>query len=96
MKKLVVFVVLVAMLATATTAFAKTNKFTFNDVVIGEQVVEIQAGVKTTGNGSSYTVCSYFSDDYAEFLGEFEEAVSGGDTAEEVLAFCVANFDKRS
>lgn len=92
--RLSLLVFLVALLM-ASAALAATTKYTFNDVVIDDQVVEIEAGVKET-NKDSFTNCSYFSDDYREHLGYYQEAVSAGDTAEEVLAFCVANFDQRA
>lgn len=80
--------------ALASVAQAKTNKYTFNDVVIGEQIVEIEAGVKSNNKGD-YSTCSYYSDGYADYLGFYEEAVKAGDTAEEVLTFCVNNFENR-
>jgi hypothetical protein len=58
---------LVLMFATTIAVQAKSNKYTFNDVAIGERTIEIEAGVKTT-NKSNYTNCSYFSDDYADSL----------------------------
>lgn len=76
-------------------AQAKNTKYTFNDVMIGEEVVEIEAGVKET-NKADYSNCNYYTDDYIEFLGYYQEAVSAGDTADEVLAFCVENFDNRT
>jgi hypothetical protein len=39
--------------------------------------------------------CSYYSDDYAEYLGYYEEAGFSSTDAEEVLAFCLDNFEER-
>jgi hypothetical protein len=87
--------VLVLLLVFATTALAKTTKFGFNDVDIDGTIVEIEAGVKTTNKGD-FSQCSYFSDDYADYLGQFADDVFAGDSAEKVLAFCVDNFDNRT
>ena len=91
----VMMIVAVLLLLLASPAVAKTTKYTFNDVDIDGTVVEIEAGVKDN-NGGQFTQCSYFSDDYGEYLGEYGEPVVAGDTAEEVLAFCVANFEART
>lgn len=79
--------------ALATVAQAANTKYTFNDVVIDGEIVEIEAGVKTTKK-SDFSNCSYFTDDYIDYLGYYEEAVSAGDTADEVLDFCVSHFDE--
>jgi hypothetical protein len=86
---------LILTLALVTVVHAKVTKYTFNDVDIDETIVEIEAGVKTTNKGD-FSNCSYFSDDYQESLGYYQEAVFAGDTADEVLAFCVENFDERT
>lgn len=95
MKKLIVIAVLFVMLATATTVLAKTDKYTFNDVTIDDQTVEIEASVKSNNKGD-FSSCSYFSDDYADYLGAYQADVFAGDSAEDVLAFCVDNFDNLS
>jgi hypothetical protein len=83
------------MLVFATTVLAKKTKYTFNDVVIDEQTVEIEASVKDNNN-NDFSECSYFSDDYADYLGQYADDVIPGDTAEDVLDFCVANFDNKT
>lgn len=95
-KKMLIFAALSLVLsfALATGVQAKVTKYTFNDVDIDGTIVEIEASVKTTNKGD-FSICTYFSDDYADYLGQYEEAVEAGDTAEEVLDFCVANFDDR-
>jgi hypothetical protein len=92
---IVTSLLIILTLALATVALAKNTKYTFNDVDIDGTIVEITAGVKETNKGD-FSNCSYFSDDYIDYLGYYEEAVKAGDTAEEVLAFCVDNFDDRT
>jgi hypothetical protein len=91
----VMSLLIILTLALATVAQAKNTKYTFNDVQIGEQTLEITAGVKET-NQNDYSNCSYFSDDFQESLGYYADDVIAGDTAEEVLDFCVSNFDNRT
>lgn len=81
-------------LVLATTVQAANTQYTFNDVEIGEQIVEIEASVKMT-NKSDFSTCSYYSDDYMEYLGYYQEAVSAGNTAADALDFCVAHFGDR-
>lgn len=82
-------------LALATVAYAGNAKYTFNDVGIDGELVEIEASLKTVKKGD-YTTCSYYSDDYADYLGYYDADVFAGDSAEEILDFCVTNFDNRS
>lgn len=90
---IVTSLLIILTLALASVAQAKNTKYTFNDVEIGEQIVEIEAGVKET-NKNDYSNCSYFSDDYAESLGYYAADESAGDIAEEVLDFCVKHFEE--
>ena len=92
---IVLLTVLAATLLMASTVLAKNSKYTFHDVTIDEQTVEIEASVKNTKK-NDYSKCSYYADDYAEFLGAYDEDVSAGDTAEEVLDFCVEHFDDKN
>lgn len=96
-KKRLILVTLMILLTLAltTTALAKNTKYTFNDVVIDSEVLEIEAGVKAN-NKNDYSNCSYFADDYAESLGYYADKEFAGDTADEVLDFCVDNFENRS
>lgn len=75
-------------------AQAANTKYTFNDVTIDEQVVEIEAAVKTNKK-NDFSKCTYFTDDYEESLGYYEDDVDAGDSAAEVLDFCVNHFDER-
>ena len=95
-RKILVITTLLLLLvfATAVAVQAKNTKYTFNDVQIEEQIVEIEAGVKETKK-SDYSNCNYYTDDYEDFLGYYQEDVSAGDTAEEVLEFCVDHFGDR-
>lgn len=87
-------VVMASLLATSAVIAANT-KYEFSDVVIGDQIVEIEASVKDNKK-SEFSTCSYYSDDYEEFLGQYQEDVIAGETAEEVKDFCVENFENRS
>jgi cytochrome c-type biogenesis protein CcmH/NrfF len=82
-------------LALVTGVEAKVNKYTFNDVSIDDTVVEITASVKTTNKGE-FSVCDYYSDDWIDYLGQYQEATSAGDDAGQVLDFCVSHFDDRT
>ncbi|MDT8304715.1 MAG: hypothetical protein RRC07_02165 [Anaerolineae bacterium] len=84
----------IALFVVTGTAQAAVTKYTFNDVDIDGTIVEIEASVKET-NKAAFSTCSYFADDYREFLGTYEDAVVGGTTADEVLAFCIGNFTNR-
>lgn len=94
-KKTLIFVSLLILLtfALAAVAQAANTKYTFNDVDIDGTIVEIEAGVKNT-NKNDYSNCTYFTDDYRDVLGYYADAVDAGDTAEEVLEFCVTHFDE--
>ena len=96
-KKIVIIASLVALLALlmATTAYAKKTNYTYTDVELNGQIGEIEAGVKTT-NKNDYSECTYFSDDYQDALGYYADAEIAGNTAEEVLEFCVEHFDERT
>ena len=86
-------VLLTALLLLVGTVQAAKTKYTFNDVEIDEQVVEIEASVKDTKK-SDYSTCSYYSVDYGEYLGYYDADVVAGETAEDVLDFCVAHFEE--
>lgn len=81
-------------LGSAAVARADNTKYTFNDVEIDDRIVEIEAGVKSTKK-NDVSDCTYFSDNYATFLGYYEDDVFAGATADEVLQFCIENFDER-
>ena len=94
---LVSFAVVVAMLVFAAAAPAKVTKFTFNDVTYPDGTTgEIEASVKNT-NKSHLTYCGYFSDDYAESLGYYQERTTtpASTDPEQVKAFCLEHFDER-
>ena len=94
---LVVAVMLAAALVLAAAAAAEVTKFTFQDVTYSDGTTgEIEASVKNT-NKSHLTYCGYFSDDYRESLGyyqEFSETTASTDP-DVVRAFCLENFDER-
>ena len=75
---------------------ADDGKYTFVDVVLEDgTVIEIEAAVKDTKK-NDHSRCDYFSDDYVDWLGAYEEPVAVGPDADTVLAFCVDHFDDRS
>lgn len=74
---------------------AAVTKYTFNDVDTDGMIVEIEASVKDNNKGK-FSQCTYFSDDYEDALGYYSDAIVAGDTAEEVLAFCVEHFYERT
>lgn len=95
MKRFYILVLLIVLLAVLVTpVFAKTTKYAFEDVQIGEMVVEIAASVKDSNN-NQHTTCNYYTEHY-DWLGQYQDATLAGTTAEEVLAFCIAHFDDRS
>ncbi len=91
---LLIILVLVLALLVSGTVLAAKEKYTFNDVDIEGTIVEIEASVKSVNKGD-FSTCSYYADDYAYYLGFYTADESAGDTAEDVLAFCVDNFDDR-
>ncbi|MDX1686669.1 MAG: hypothetical protein R3248_01690 [Candidatus Promineifilaceae bacterium] len=92
----IAIVLLLAIFVVAGAVHAANTKYEFDDVTIDEETtVEIEAAVKDNKK-SDYSVCSYYSDDYAEYLGQYAEETLAGDTAERVLDFCVENFGNRT
>ncbi|HEX6238506.1 MAG TPA: hypothetical protein VFZ68_15000 [Acidimicrobiales bacterium] len=89
-------VAVAVMVLGAPSAGAQNVKFTFNDVALDGQTVEIEAGVKILKNKPDSVTCSYFTDDYQDSLGyyfDFHEPAPV--EADEVLAICIAEFDER-
>jgi hypothetical protein len=94
---LIAALVLAVALVLAAPAAAKVTKFTFNDVTYPDGTTgEIEASVKNT-NQSHLTYCGYFSDDYRESLGYYQEfsETTASTNPEEVKAFCLESFDER-
>ena len=91
-------IALLALFALAVDVQAATEKYTFNDVTVTENdaelTIEIEASTKVTKK-AEYSTCSYYADDYAEYLGYYDAPVLAGDSAGEVLDFCVENFGNR-
>jgi len=92
---LVAAITVIFALVFTSSVLAAKSKYTFEAVVIGDQIVEIEASVKQNKKGA-YSTCSYFKQDYVEHLGLYDKAVFAGETEEEVLSFCVGNFENRS
>ena len=86
--------VVLALLLTSTVVAAK-SKYTFENVTIDKQILEIEASVKQNKK-DAYSTCSYFTDDYGEHIGLYAEAVFAGETEEDVLGFCKENFEQLS
>lgn len=92
---LITLSVVMASLLITSTVFAAVTKYEFSDVEIDSQIVEIEASVKDNKK-SDFSTCSYYSDDYQEWLGQYQENTVAGDSAEEVKDFCVEYFENRS
>lgn len=106
---IVLAVVVVATLAVSGVALAKTSKFTFEGVTLvdGELVIEdgvIEAGSKVTQqnknnpDGVWFTNCSYYTEAYEEYLGQYGDDTSFADSEDleaDVKAFCVEHFPDR-
>jgi len=90
MKKYIIVAILALMPVLASAAVIK---YTFSDVDINGQITEIEAVVKDTRK-NDFVRCDYYSDNYAEWLGYYSDAISGdGSDADVVESFCVDNFD---
>lgn len=72
---------------------ASSVKYTFNDLVIDSQVVEIEASVRSGRN--PYSTCVYYSDNYISYLGSYNAAVVAGTNSAAVQSFCVNHFADR-
>ena len=92
---LITLSVIMASLLVTSVVFAAKTKYAFSDVEIDEQIVEIEASVKNNKK-NDFSTCSYYSDDYEEFLGQYQEAVVAGENSSDVKDFCVDNFENRS
>lgn len=92
---LITLSIVMASLLLTTSVFAAVSKYEFSDVEINGQIVEIEAGVKENKK-SVFSTCSYFSDDYGEWLGQYQADELAGGNAEDVKQFCVDNFENRS
>ena len=88
---------IVFVMALAAMAAAAMVKLTFPGVVYSDgQEGTIQASVKTTGNGSQLTVCSYFADPNFQYLGQYQANTSFNPViADDVKQFCLDHFAER-
>lgn len=72
-----------------------TFTFTFTDVTFPDATAGvIEAGSKKT-NKAEFTICSYFTEGYGTYLGQFQSAGFSSADADEVKQFCVDNFADR-
>ena len=96
---LILAVLLLALLIPTGVAAARTFKFTFDPVVFDGIEGVIEAGSKQTqpnkDDPAEYTVCSYYTAGYGEYLGQFASDEFFSEDASEVETFCVANFENR-
>ena len=85
------------LLALVAAGFAEMVKLTVSDVVYPDgREGTIQIAVKTSGNGSQVTVCSYFSDPNEQYLGQFQAKTGFSPVVvDEVKQFCLANYSNR-
>lgn len=92
MKRIAIVLVLLALLVPAV-VLAGSPKFTFNDVTFSDGTTgEIEASSKVK---KDYTTCSYFSDDYEDYLGAFHSDEFASSDADEVEQFCLDNYANR-
>jgi hypothetical protein len=56
----------------------------------------IEAGTKQTGNGSFFTDCDYYSNAYANYLGQYQDATFFSNDADTVKQFCLDNYVNRT
>jgi len=92
---LITLSVLMGSLVITSAVFAAKTKYEFSDVEINGQIVEIEASVKDNKK-TEFSTCTYYSVDYAEWLGQYHADVIAGENAEDVKDFCVENFENRS
>lgn len=78
-------------------ATAGVEKYTCDFSVDGGTIVVAEVGVKITGNGNTVVTVDYFSEDYAEYLGKYQER--NGEvvpsTADEACQFAEDHFEDR-
>ena len=84
-------------LAMIAMAAASMVKLTFPGTIYPDgREGTIQASVKTTGNGSQLTVCSYFADPNNQYLGQHQANTAFSPVvADDVKQFCLDNFAAR-
>jgi len=87
----VLFLALIAM------GFADNVKLTFAGVLYPDgREGTIQASVKTNGNGSQVTVCTYFGDPNEQFLGQYQANTNFSPVVvDDVKQFCLDHFADR-
>ena len=97
LKIMIIAVLVLALLAPAAVASAKTIKFTFDNVTFsdGTQGV-IEASTKQTGSGSVYTVCDYYSTGYLNYLGQYQDANFFSSDPATVKLFCLNHYADRT
>jgi hypothetical protein len=91
------FVTGVFLFALAAIGVAENVKLTFPGVAYpdGRQGT-IQASVKTSGDGSQITVCTYFSDPNEQYLGQYQATTSFSPlVADDVKQLCVDHYFDR-
>ncbi len=77
-------------------ATAGTAKFTFNPVTFSDGTTGvITVSSKTTGNGSRFTTCDYYSADFMTFLGQYEDATFASANPDELKSFCLMHVGDR-
>ena len=97
MRKSLTAVAFIFILALAAIAAAENVKLTFSGVLYPDgREGTIQASVKTAGNGSQVTVCSYFADPNNQYLGQYQANTAFSPVvADDVKQFCLDNFAAR-
>ena len=97
LKIMVVAVLVLAFLVPALAVSAKTYKFTFNNVTFSDGTMGvIEASSKQTGNSSVFTVCDYYSSDWSNYLGQYQDPTFFSSDAATVEQFCLDHYADRT
>jgi hypothetical protein len=76
---------------------AKTIKFTFNNVTFSDGTLGvIETGSKQTGGGSTFTVCDYYTSDWATYLGQYQDSTFFSSDPGILEQFCLDHYADRT
>ena len=82
-----------AALAAKSTHF--NNKYTFEDVTFSDGTTGVIEAASKQVDDSTFTTCSYYSDNYAQYLGQYQSDTFASADANEVEQFCLDNYVNR-
>ena len=97
----VVALMIIALSVPTIVASAKTLKFTFQDVTLTDSTGTVEHGVieastKQVGNGSQYIVCDYYTENWATYLGQYQDATFFSSDPDTVKNFCIQHYPDRT